>query len=60
MENILIWLGLKLIRRKNIAAMHIYYQESFFRANSKTEFIGFTEFLCKYELFVNMCTILTI
>lgn len=37
--------------------MHIYYQESFFRANSKSEFIGFTEFLCKYELFVNMCTI---
>lgn len=30
--------------------MHIYYEESFFRANSKEEFIGFTEFLCNIQL----------
>lgn len=26
--------------------MHIYYEESIFRSNTKEELIGFTEFLC--------------
>lgn len=43
----ILWLNLGLCR-KNIAVMHIYYEENFFRANSKEEFIGFTDFLCEY------------
>lgn len=31
--------------RRNIAIMHIYYEQNFFRSNSKEELIGFTEFL---------------
>lgn len=31
--------------RRNVAIMHIYYEQNFFRSNSKEELIGFTEFL---------------
>lgn len=34
---------------KNLAVMHIYYEDNFFRSNTKEELIGFTEFLCYYS-----------
>ena len=33
--------------RENVAVLHIYYKENFFRSQTKEELIGFTEFLCK-------------
>lgn len=31
-----------------MAVVQIYYEESYFRSNTKEELIGFTEFLCMY------------
>ncbi|KAJ6634965.1 Pickpocket protein 28 [Pseudolycoriella hygida] len=31
--------------QRNVAIMHVYYEQNFFRSNSKQELIGFTEFL---------------
>lgn len=42
-----------LIARNNFAVMHIFYEENFFRSNSKEELIGFTEFLCKTKMIMN-------
>lgn len=32
---------------KNTAILHVFLQDASFRSFTKTEFIGFTEFLCK-------------
>lgn len=34
--------------QKNLAVVHVFYEESLFRSNSKDVLIGFTEFLCKW------------
>lgn len=34
--------------QNNLAVLHVFYEDKFFRSNSKDELIGFTEFLCKY------------
>lgn len=34
---------------RNTAILHVFLQDASFRSFTKTEFIGFTEFLCKFE-----------
>lgn len=36
------------ITAQNVSFMHIFYQTSYFRSQSKEEIVGFTEFLCKF------------
>lgn len=35
------------ITAQNVSIMHIFYENSYFRSQSKGEILGFTEFLCK-------------
>lgn len=34
----------------NASILHVFYQRGYYRGQSKEELIGFTEFLCKFEL----------
>lgn len=33
---------------KNTAIVHIYYTRSYYRSQKKEEYVGFTDFLCKF------------
>lgn len=35
--------------QRNIAVAHFYFQETTFRSTRQTEFVGMTDFLCKYK-----------
>lgn len=35
--------------RENLAVLHVFFKEASFRSYTKSEFIGFTEFLCKFS-----------
>lgn len=37
------------ITAQNVSIMHIFYENSFFRSQSKDEILGFTEFLCTFS-----------
>lgn len=36
---------------KNMVVVHFYYTDNTFRSTKQTEFIGITDFLCKYKLY---------
>lgn len=38
------------ISKRSVSVVHIYYEESYFRSFTKEELIGFTEFLCTYDI----------
>lgn len=43
----------------NTSILEVYYQRGYYRSQDKEELIGFTEFLCKYIIYLRLSNFIT-